>query len=83
MAASTIGLATSLLPSTSAKRATATAISSAAFPSGKVSVFYKRFEIRSSKCPVGFSSEKIDSGALTASPLQLLKSSPANSEPLF
>jgi hypothetical protein len=76
MAASAIGLATSLLPSASAKRtkATATAFSSAAFPSDQASVFYKRFKIRS---------QKIDSRALTASPLELLKSSPVNSEPHF
>lgn len=81
MAASAIGLATSLLPSTSGK--STTAFSSAAFPSDRASVSYKGFKIRGPKCQAVFPSEKIDSRALTASPLELLKSSPANSKPHF
>ena len=84
-------LIASLLPSPIAKNATFTSFSSWASPS-QVSIFYKPIKISRSlvsqrkkpslntRCQVVFPNDNIDSKAFTASPLQLLKSSPANSE---
>ncbi|XP_041011628.1 glutamyl-tRNA reductase 2, chloroplastic-like [Juglans microcarpa x Juglans regia] len=91
MAVAPFGFATSPLPSLNANRitATATTFSSTSSYSHQVSKLSKTFKSSSPlfstwkpclnpRCQVLFPEERIDSRALSASPLELLKSSPAN-----